>query len=128
MTSIYSSLPFKDESFDLKHDRAGLLSMANSGVDSNGCQVRRAAADDCTRLSAFSPFTAQQRLTSAALCVLLYDQFFITCGACEWLDGKHVVFGSVIDGMLAVRKMEQVPTGNNSRPKLSVTVAQCGEL
>ena len=92
VTSIYQSLPFKDESFTLQHTRAGLLSMANSGVDSNGCQ------------------------------------FFITCGPCEWLDGKHVVFGSVIDGMLTVRRMENVPTGNNSRPKLSVTVAQCGEL
>jgi peptidyl-prolyl isomerase H (cyclophilin H) len=68
--------------------------------------------------------------TAAAdvLCPRLSVQFFITCGACEWLDGKHVVFGCVIDGMLTVRKMEAVPTGNNSRPKLSVTVAQCGEL
>jgi peptidyl-prolyl isomerase H (cyclophilin H) len=35
--SIYGS-SFADENFDLSHDSAGLLSMANSGVNSNGCQ------------------------------------------------------------------------------------------
>jgi len=92
VTSIYSGLPFKDEGFNLQHDRAGLLSMANSGVDSNGCQ------------------------------------FFITCAPCQWLDGKHVVFGHVIDGMLTVRKMENVSIAQNGRAKLPVVISQCGEL
>lgn len=35
--SIYGPT-FADESLELKHDVAGLLSMANSGPDSNGCQ------------------------------------------------------------------------------------------
>lgn len=57
-------------------------------------------------------------------------QFFITCGKCDWLDGKHVVFGKVLDedSMLVVRKIENVPVGSGDKPKLSVTIEQSGEL
>jgi cyclophilin family peptidyl-prolyl cis-trans isomerase len=34
-------------------------------------------------------------------------QFFVTTAKCDFLDGKHVVFGKVIDGMLVVRKIGQ---------------------
>ncbi|KAL0576091.1 Peptidyl-prolyl cis-trans isomerase-like 1 [Marasmius crinis-equi] len=49
-------------------------------------------------------------------------QFFITTAKCDFLDGKHVVFGKVIDGMLTLRKIENVPTGQNNRPKLAVKI------
>lgn len=39
-----------------------------------------------------------------------------------------MVFGKVVDGLLIVRKIENVPVGANSRPKLPVTVSQCGEM
>ncbi|KAG5643464.1 Peptidyl-prolyl cis-trans isomerase H [Asterophora parasitica] len=82
----------KDESFQEKHTGPGLLSMANSGPGTNGCQ------------------------------------FFITTAKCDFLDGKHVVFGRVIDGMLTLRKIENVPTGPNNRPKLVVKITECGEM
>jgi peptidyl-prolyl isomerase H (cyclophilin H) len=57
-------------------------------------------------------------------------QFFITCGPCDWIDGKHVVFGKILDpaSLLVVRKIESVPVGPQSKPKLSITVTECGEL
>jgi hypothetical protein len=45
------------------------------------------------------------------------------------LDGKHTVFGRVLDdaSMLTVRKCEAVPV-NGSTPRLPLTITQCGEL
>ncbi|GBE86059.1 Peptidyl-prolyl cis-trans isomerase H [Sparassis crispa] len=89
--SIYGD-KFPDENFQEKHTGPGLLSMANSGANTNGCQ------------------------------------FFVTTAKCDFLDGKHVVFGKVIDGMLTLRKIENVPTGPNNRPKLAVKIVECGEM
>ncbi|KAJ3303692.1 cytochrome P450 monooxygenase 7 [Kappamyces sp. JEL0829] len=57
------------------------------------------------------------------------SQFFITCAKCDFLDGKHVVFGRVVDGLLTLRKIENVPTfGGNNRPKMEVVISECGEM
>ncbi|KAF4686974.1 hypothetical protein FOZ60_004644 [Perkinsus olseni] len=55
------------------------------------------------------------------------SQFFITTIKCTWLDGKHVVFGKVKDGMDVVKKMEAVgsSSGKTSAP---VVIADCGAL
>ena len=57
------------------------------------------------------------------------SQFFITLQKCEFLDGKHVVFGRVVDGMVIVRKIEGVATqGPNNEPKIPIVITQCGEM
>ncbi|CAN8018320.1 hypothetical protein HPB47_028063 [Ixodes persulcatus] len=55
------------------------------------------------------------------------SQFFITTNEAEWLDGKNVVFGQVIDGLDIVKKMENLgtPTG---RTTMRVSIADCGQL
>ncbi|KOS14164.1 peptidyl-prolyl cis-trans isomerase h [Malassezia pachydermatis] len=83
--SIYGD-KFPDENFSLKHDAPGLLSMANSGPNTNGCQ------------------------------------FFITTQPAEFLNGKHVVFGKVVEGMLVVRKIENTPCGPNNRPRIDIRI------
>ena len=88
--SIYGS-KFKDENFNLKHEGAGDLSMANSGPNSNG------------------------------------SQFFITTIQTSWLDGKHVVFGRVLEGLDVVYKIEAVGSQSGT-PSKKVVIADSGEL
>ena len=88
--SIYGA-KFADENFALKHTGGGLLSMANSGPNTNG------------------------------------SQFFITTAETPWLDGKHVVFGSVTNGMEVVRDIERVGS-SSGRTAQRVEIVDCGQL
>ncbi|KAH0560112.1 peptidyl-prolyl cis-trans isomerase B [Cotesia glomerata] len=54
------------------------------------------------------------------------SQFFITTVKTPWLDGRHVVFGKVIEGMTVVRKVEKTTTGHNDKPVLDIIIADCG--
>ncbi|KJE89169.1 peptidylprolyl isomerase [Capsaspora owczarzaki ATCC 30864] len=55
------------------------------------------------------------------------SQFFICTSKTTWLDGKHVVFGSVVEGLDIVRKME-AQGSQSGTTKAKVVIADCGQL
>ncbi|EHH17145.1 hypothetical protein EGK_13474, partial [Macaca mulatta] len=55
------------------------------------------------------------------------SQFFICTAQTEWLDGKHVVFGKVKEGMKIVEAMERFGSRNGKTSK-KITIADCGKL
>ena len=55
------------------------------------------------------------------------SQFFLCTAATPWLDGKHVVFGKVVEGMDVVKKVEALGT-DTVRPKAKIVIADCGQL
>uniref|UniRef100_A0A3Q3VMN8 Peptidyl-prolyl cis-trans isomerase n=1 Tax=Mola mola TaxID=94237 RepID=A0A3Q3VMN8_MOLML len=54
------------------------------------------------------------------------SQFFITTDKADWLDGKHVVFGDLVEGMDVLRAMEAQGT-KDGKPKQKVIISDCGE-
>ncbi|KEZ39713.1 Peptidyl-prolyl cis-trans isomerase B [Scedosporium apiospermum] len=56
------------------------------------------------------------------------SQFFITTVVTSWLDGRHVVFGEVLEGYDVVEKIEKVQTQPGDRPVKTVKIAKSGEL
>jgi len=55
------------------------------------------------------------------------SQFFLTTVTTSWLDGKHVVFGSVTEGMDIVKKIEAFGSQSGKTSK-KIVVADCGQL
>ncbi|MEN0059246.1 MAG: peptidylprolyl isomerase [Bdellovibrio sp.] len=69
-----------------KHDKPGVLSMANAGPNTNG------------------------------------SQFFVTTVPTPWLDGRHTVFGEVVEGLDVVHAIENVAKGPMDRPSEPVII------
>jgi peptidyl-prolyl isomerase F (cyclophilin D) len=55
------------------------------------------------------------------------SQFFLTTVKTAWLDGKHVVFGQVVEGMNVVQAVEALGS-QDGRTKKKIVVADCGQL
>ncbi|XP_074380162.1 peptidyl-prolyl cis-trans isomerase-like [Apium graveolens] len=55
------------------------------------------------------------------------SQFFICTAKTEWLNGKHVVFGQVVEGLDVVKAIEKVGSGGGRTSK-PVTIVDCGQL
>jgi len=56
------------------------------------------------------------------------SQFFITTIATSWLDGKHVVFGRVLEGMEFVHQIEHAAKDGRDRPLQDIIIVESGEL
>lgn len=55
------------------------------------------------------------------------SQFFITTAVTSWLDGKHVVFGKVIEGMEVIRQVETLGS-RSGQTSAKIVVEDCGQL
>lgn len=56
------------------------------------------------------------------------SQFFILFTQTPWLDGRHVVFGKIVEGMEVLDKIEAVKTDTGDRPKMDVKIVDSGDL
>eukprot|EP00823_Brevimastigomonas_motovehiculus_P002892 TRINITY_DN1717_c1_g1_i1.p1 TRINITY_DN1717_c1_g1~~TRINITY_DN1717_c1_g1_i1.p1 ORF type:complete len:110 (+),score=38.24 TRINITY_DN1717_c1_g1_i1:324-653(+) len=56
------------------------------------------------------------------------SQFFLTTVATPHLNGKHVVFGSVLSGMDIVKKVENQKVNEDDKPLRDIVITDCGEV
>ena len=56
------------------------------------------------------------------------SQFYITLRDTNILDGTHIVFGRVIEGMNVIKNIENVEVDEKDNPKIPVVIFDCGEV
>ncbi len=56
------------------------------------------------------------------------SQFFITTVPCSWLDGKHVVFGEVVENYQLVKTIESYGSSPSGTTKKEIKITACGQL
>ncbi|MFD2680663.1 peptidylprolyl isomerase [Bacillus seohaeanensis] len=106
--------PFEDEFSDELYNLRGALSMANSGPDTNGSQFF------IVQNSSVDPELEEQMKNSDFPDDII--KAYMERGGTPWLDGKHTVFGQVIEGMDVVDKIASVETGDGDIPVEDVII------
>jgi cyclophilin family peptidyl-prolyl cis-trans isomerase len=97
--------------------------MANAGPNTNGSQCVPLAQERVR--GAASALRGSRPLTAECAC-----RFFITTVSTPWLDGKHVIFGEVLDeaSLKIVREIEGQKTDPRDRPVAGVKIVKSGVL
>lgn len=109
-SSIYGA-KFEDEIVpSLKHTEKGILSMANAGPGTNGSQF-------------FITLGKLWRQIGREALLILF-----IAAPTPHLNGKHTVFGQVVQGMDVVDKLGAVATDSGDRPKSEVKINSCDVL
>lgn len=108
--SIYGE-PFEDEISEELYNFRGALSMANAGSDTNGSQF----------FIVQLPELPENGLPSEDVPEEVREEYAAN-GGTPWLDGKHTVFGQVVEGMDIVDAIADVEVGEGDRPVEDVII------
>ncbi|EKZ4299775.1 peptidylprolyl isomerase [Listeria monocytogenes] len=100
---------FSTEAFNLR----GALSMANAGPNTNGSQFFIVQKPDM-------PADMLGQMEQAGFPVEIIEVY--KQGGTPWLDGRHTVFGHVIEGMDVVDEIANLPTGMQDKPVNDVVI------
>ncbi|EHY0680706.1 peptidylprolyl isomerase [Listeria monocytogenes] len=100
---------FSTEAFNLR----GALSMANAGPNTNGSQFFIVQKPDM-------PADMLGQMEQAGFPVEIIEAY--KQGGTPWLDGRHTVFGYVIEGMDVVDEIANLPTGMQDKPVNDVVI------